>query len=316
MTNSTTVIGAGSVGLGVAASLALAGQKVTLLARSSSVAALKESDLTVSGLHGEHTVSAGTIRVEDSAAPSDAARGCDMLVVTTKALDLAGALRPFLTPGAKPKAILSMQNGLGPSETIRAEIGPDIPVFASVMMIGYERQGLSHVAITAAASPISTGPLLGDDPGPLESFVMSAQNGFLPIQVDPNIRETVFFKLLFNTCMNPTGALTGLTYGELVSNAHTLGLIENLAQETFAVLDAEAGYRPAKDASDYVHNILSPAVLAKSAGHRSSMVQDMESGRRTEIDTLNGAIAGLGRKLGIPTPTHDVIVALIKAQTG
>jgi len=89
-----TVIGAGSVGLAIAASLAVAGQRVTLLTRAGSVAALGDSAITVSGLHGDHTLPAGAVAIEDAACPSASARGCDMLVVTTKAHDIAAALAP------------------------------------------------------------------------------------------------------------------------------------------------------------------------------------------------------------------------------
>ena len=311
----TTVIGAGSVGLGVAASLAVAGQRVTLLTRADSVAALASSDITVSGLHGEHRLPAGTIAIADARRPPDAARACDMLVVTTKTYDLAAALQPFAEDGPRPSAVLAMQNGLGASETIRQAMGPAIPVYASAMMIGLERQGLGHVAIKAAASPILVGPLLGDDGAPLERFVAAAQPGFLPVKSDPRIRDTILFKLLFNTCMNPTGALTGLTYGELVTNPHTLGLIVRLADETLAVLAASDGYRPAASGAAYARDTLAPAVLARSSAHRSSMLQDIAAGRRTEIDSLNGAVARLGVEHAIPTPTHDALIALISART-
>lgn len=141
------------------------------------------------------------------------------------------------------------------------------------------------------------------------------QAGFLPIRVDPAMRDTILFKLLFNTCMNPTGALTGLTYGELVTHPATRGLIERLAEETLAVLAAEHDYRPAESGMAYARDRLTPIVLPRSAGHRSSMLQDIAAGRRTEIDSLNGAVARLGRNNGIATPTHDTLIDLIAARS-
>ncbi|MBY0330250.1 MAG: hypothetical protein K2X49_06230 [Acetobacteraceae bacterium] len=176
-------------------------------------------------------------------------------------------------------------------------------------------QGLAHVESKAAASPINTGPLLGDAVAPLEAFVAAAQAGFLPIRVDPAMRDTILFKLLFNTCMNPTGALTGPTYGELVTHPATRGLIERLAEETLAVLAAAHDYRPAESGMAYARDRLTPIVLPRSAGHRSSMLQDIAAGRRTEIDSLNGAVARLGRNNGIATPTHDALIDLIAARS-
>lgn len=313
---SATIVGAGSVGLGIAASLALAGQRVTLLARTDRVGPLRDADITVGGLLGDHRIPAGVVEIGDAAAPPDGARSCDMLVVTTKAHDVAEAVMPFVGSAARPTAVLSMQNGLGASERLRGVLGDGVPVYASAMMIGMERQGLAHVEVKAAASPLMTGSLLGDPLGPLEAFVAASEGGFVAVKVDPAIRETLYFKLLFNTCMNPTGALTGFTYGELVSNPDTRALIARLADETLAVFDADCGYRPAPDGTRYLQDMLAPAVLARSSGHRSSMVQDMDAGRRTEIDTLNGAVAAMGARLGIATPTHDAIISLIRARSG
>ena len=77
------------MGLALAASLARrGGQRVTLAARAGAVAALRDGGITVAGLHGDHTLPAGAIQVEDAARPSDAARGCDMLVVTTTSMGI------------------------------------------------------------------------------------------------------------------------------------------------------------------------------------------------------------------------------------
>ncbi|MGV8989533.1 MAG: ketopantoate reductase family protein [Cypionkella sp.] len=147
-----------------------------------------------------------------------------------------------------------MQGGLGAPETIRAVMGPAVPVYASAMMIGLQRQGQNHVAIKGAAGPILADPLLGDATGPLEAFVAAAQGGVLPMKVDPAIRNAIYTKLLFNTCMNLIGALTGMTYGELVPNPYTLGLIARLAEEAQAVLNADSGFRPATSGAAYARH--------------------------------------------------------------
>lgn len=113
-----TVIGGGSVGLGLAASLALAGAGVTLMVRAAAVEMLRSQAVTVSGLLGEHRVEPGRIAIEDADHPTRACLDCDVLVVTTKAYDVADALRPYAMPDApdRPRAILPMQNGLGSAE--------------------------------------------------------------------------------------------------------------------------------------------------------------------------------------------------------
>lgn len=311
-----TVIGGGSVGLGFAASFALAGARVTLMVRSASLEPLRSQSVTVAGMLGEHRIDAGRIAVEDADHPTQAARDCDVLVVTTKAYDVADALRPYAAPGlpGRPRAVLLMQNGLGSAEAARDVLGPDIAVFSTAMLIGLQRHGLNHVSVNAHSGPIRAGSLLGDDAQAIAPMLETAARGFLPMVHEPNIRHTILAKLLFNSCMNPTGALIGRNYGELLENEHSRGLIIHLADETLRVFAASNGYRPAENGRHYVEGTLIPVVIPRSASHRSSMVQDLDAGRRTEIDFLNGAIVRMGGEVRMDTPFHQSIVSLIHAR--
>jgi len=311
-----TIVGGGSVGLCLAASFALAGAKVTLMVRAAAIGPLRGQPIKVTGMLGEHRVEPGRIAIEDNAQPTDDCRDCDVLVVTTKAYDVAASLRPFVNAGSpkRPRAILLMQNGLGSAEAARATMGPGIPVFSTAMYIGMHRHGTNEVAVNAHSGPVRIGALLGEDPQAITAFIDVAGRGFVPLVFDPEIKSTIYTKLLFNSCMNPTGALTGRNYGELLENEHSRGLIASLADETLRVFAAGAGFRPAENGRHYVESFLVPLVIPRSAPHRSSMSQDLDSGRRTEIDYLNGAIAGMGRELGIDTPYHQAIISLIHAR--
>jgi 2-dehydropantoate 2-reductase len=311
-----TVIGGGSVGLGLAAHFATAGARVTLMVRRVSIEHLRNHAITVSGMLGEHSVEPGCIAIEDSDKPSDASLVCDVLVVTTKAYDVGNALRPYAngrSPG-RPGAILLMQNGLGSAETARDVMGPGIPIYCTAMLIGMQRKSPTHVSVNAHSGPVRVGALLGDDTKAIAAMLDLSKGGFLPLVYEPNIRHIILAKVLFNTCMNPTGALIGYSYGELLENQHSRHLITRLADETLQVFAASNDYRPAKSGRHFVEETLVPVVIPRSASHRSSMLQDLESGRRTEIDYLNGAVVEMGRKFGIDTPFHQSIVALIHAR--
>ncbi len=106
----------------------------------------------------------------------------------------------------------------------------------------------------------------------------------------------------------------GRSYGELLENAHSRGLIAHLADETLRVFASRSNHRPAENGVHNVEGTLIPVVIPRSAAHRSSMVQDLESGRRTEIDYLNGAIVRMGHEVGIDTPFRQSVVALIHAR--
>lgn len=309
------VIGGGSVGLAVAASFAQAGAAVTLLVREAAIAPLRDAAITVAGMLGEHRIAPGTIAIADAAAPPEAAMACDLLVVTTKAQDVAAALEPFARPGTpRPRAALMMQNGLGASELARAALGEGTAVYATAMLIGMHRHGLAHVEVNAYSSPVRCGPLLGDGVDALLPWVALSAQGFLPLVHAPDIREVILAKVLFNTCMNPTGAIMDRSYGALLENAHARHYVECLADETLRVFGAAYGYRPAADGMAYVRDVLFPIIFPRSAPHRSSMVQDLAAGRRTEIDFTNGAIIRLGQQHGIATPFHEVILTLVHAR--
>ena len=142
-------------------------------------------------------------------------------------------------------------------------VGPDVPLYSSAMMIGMVRQSPTSVEVTAQSSPILCGSLLGDTEDPLEDMLRVADQGFVPMAHDPSIRETIAFKLLFNSCMNPTGALTGQTYGELLENPASRELIVGLAEETLAAYAKAFDYRPADSGRHYVDDILSKIIFPR-----------------------------------------------------
>ena len=306
------VFGGGSVGLCLAASFATAGARVSLLVRHSSVEALSESAIEVSGLLGAHSIPLKAITICDAAKPTEDVLKSDMLVLTTKAYDVATALKPFAAQRSCP-AVLLLQNGMGSEEIARDVLGPDIPVYSSAMMIGMVRHAPAQVEVTAQSSPIFCGPLLSDDTGPLKRLMQIAERGFVPMALDDSIRDTISFKLLFNSCMNPTGAITKQSYGQLLKNTHSRDLIIGLADETLAVFADAYDYRPAKNGKHYVDEVLSSIIFPRAQGHHSSMLQDLKAGRRTEIDFLNGAISRLSSRVGLSAIRHDYIIQLIKA---
>lgn len=312
---SVAVFGGGSVGLCLAAHFAKAGARVFLLVRQSSMEAIRGRPIAVTGLLGDHSVPADAYTLCDAAAPTDEVLACDMIVMTTKAYDLEKALGPFAGNGRCP-AILLLQNGMGAAEIARDVVGADVAVYSSAMMIGMVRQSPTSVEVTAQSSPILCGSLLGDREGPLEDMLRIAEGGFVPMARDPSIRETIAFKLLFNSCMNPTGALTGKTYGELLETPESRDLIVGLASETLAAYAKAFDYRPADSGQHYVDDILSKIVFPRAQGHRSSMLQDLQAGRRTEVDFLNGAIIRLADAEGLPSARHRCISQLIKACEG
>ena len=311
------VLGSGSVGLAVAASYAHAGQAVTLLARGSAVSQLRQNGVTVSGVCGDHQIAPQRLKVSDVDAPDGQDLDCDVLVVATKAYQVRQALADLMQKargGLNPKAVLLLQNGWGSADEARAVLPPQVPVFSSIMMIGIERRSPVHVHVNVQASPIRVGTLTGAEPGLMQDAVLQGQAGFLPMTYEEPVAPAILNKFLFNTCLNAIGAITQMTYGELVSNEHTRKLVTQVADETIRVIRAESQHDLAADGRSYVEQTLTPFVLPKAAAHRSSMLQDVEAGRKTEIDYLNGAVVRLGQSHGIATPVNGAVASLVRAR--
>jgi len=317
----TTVLGSGSVDLAIAASYAVAGQRVTLLARGAAVPMLRENGIRVTGVCGEHRVEPQRLKVSDAEHPDPDDIACDVLVVATKAHQVGPVLQALMRKvhqaGAAPKAVLLLQNGWGSADEARVVLPAGVPVFSSIMMIGIERRSPTHVNVNVQASPVRVGTLFGAAPDAAQGMkdaVARGQAGFLPITYDDEIEPAILNKFLFNTCLNAIGAVTRMSYGELVSNAHTRRLITQLADEAIRVIAAERGVALAPDGTGYVEGRLTPFVLPKAAAHRSSMLQDVEAGRRTEIDYLNGAVVRLGGAHALATPSNDALACLVRAR--
>jgi 2-dehydropantoate 2-reductase len=312
-----TILGSGSVGLAVAASFAMAGQSVTLLARGTAVPLLREEGITVTGVCGDHRIGPDRLEVRDADGPDPQDIACDVLIVATKAYQVAAVLKRLMrNAGAAiaPKAVLLLQNGWGSADEARAAMPADVPVFSSIMMIGIERRSPTHVNVNVQASPVRVGSLFGAAPRGMKDAVARGQAGFLPITYEDEIEPAILDKFLFNTCLNAIGAITRMTYGELLSNEHARHLITQVADETIRVVLAERRLALASSGATYVDERLTPLVLPKAAAHRSSMLQDVEAGRRTEVDYLNGAVVRMGQAQGIATPANDAVASLVRAR--
>jgi 2-dehydropantoate 2-reductase len=122
----------------------------------------------------------------------------------------------------------------------------------------------------------------------------------------PDARGPQWTKVIFNSATSPLAALTGLPVGQVCTDAGLRPQVDRLVSEAVAVSD-RAGIvlpRPPEEAV--------AEAIAEAYGHKPSMLQDVLARRATEIGVLNGGISAEGRRLGVPTPLHDCMVALVR----
>jgi len=311
------VIGAGSVGLALAATLGQVGACVRVLTRSrDAAAAMRREGILRTGLFGDARLDASQLRVETDV---DSLRGSapDFILVCTKTTEsrsVARALSSIWRDLASEPRVVLFQNGWGNSEVF-AEHLPAPDVFCTSILVGFQRENLRSAAVTVHAKAIQVGSLFGASETAVAELAAAITRGGIPCEATPHVGRELWAKMLYNCALNPLGALLRVSYGALADSAHTRAVMDQVVGEVFAVMEACGHSTFWKTAADYLDSFYGE-ILPPTRAHESSMLQDLRAGRRTEIDALSGAIVRLGREHGISTPANDALATLIRAQDG
>ena len=307
------VFGAGAVGLGLASALhAAGGVRVRIVARPGVAAALRRHGLVRSGIFGEVFVPPGRLEIAGAASELSGPPADDVLVATKAFASDAAAAELAAAPqavGAGTRLVLC-QNGWGNAERFAARF-PAARVWNARVITGFRKPAPNHVDVTVHAEPVRIGSLFGESPLRVAPLCAALAKGGIPCEPSADIAADLWAKLLYNATLNPLGAILGASYGALGASEHTRGVMERLAHETFAVMQA-AGWRthwPSAAAwlADFSERLLPP-----TAAHESSMLQDLRAGRRTEIDAITGAVVALAERHGVDVPVSRSVLALVR----
>ena len=229
---------------------------------------------------------------------------CDFGIVATKAMHAASAIAATAHAFADG-AVATVMNGVGNEETLAAHVERVI-------------RGTTFPAGKLLEPGVVQWDVKGDttfgpfEPRPIplaaiEPLADACTRAGMPTAAVADARPGQWRKVIFNAATNPMGALTGLTHGRVCERPDLRSLVSGLVDEGKAVAAAQAITLDA-DPEELIDHAARPDV---AYGHKASMLQDVEARRPTEIDYLNGGIARFGRELGVPTPLHDTITALI-----
>ena len=307
----TLVIGMGAVGCAIAIATANAGMETTVVARGETAKAIRNNGLKRTGIFGEMTVSPECISVYENIAQIEAEY--DYIAVAVKTMankTVADELAENRNIIGKNGKIVLFQNGWGNDEPYLVHF-PASLVYNARVITGFERTDPWVTNVTVHNAPILLGSLHGQAVKGLEALAKAISDSGIPSEVSDELIQALWAKMLYNTTLNPLGAIMNMSYGELAGSVHLVGIMNRLIEETFAVMNA-AGYKTfwndAKEYQDVFYGKLVPDTFA----HRASTLQDIEKHQKTEIDTLNGCIQRIGEKYGVKTPTHDMIVELIR----
>ena len=296
------VIGAGAVGGYFGGTLARAGAPVVMIGRAAFVEAVKKNGLYLDTLQFKESV-----RVEVST-EMRAAREAEVVLFCVKTTDnaaTASELAPLLAPGA---IVASMQNGVDNAEQIHAASGV---------------RALSAVVYVAASVPepgrvkhVGRGDLVvGPRNAQTELFASLFERAGVPCRISDNITGELWTKLIANCALNAVSALGRAKYGQIAASADARKVVETVVDEVLAVARA-AGIQPPglEDPKAAIAGAFK--IATQMAEALSSTAQDLNRGKRTEIDSLNGYIARRGAALGVPTPINHALCTLVKLAEG
>jgi 2-dehydropantoate 2-reductase len=296
-----TVIGAGAMGSLFGALLHRAGTMVTLVdVRPDHVAALRKRDVIVEEPDGSRIAT----RVP-ATTDADEALAADLFVLFVKTPFTAAALKPFAGRIPARAMVLSLQNGIGNDEAIARALGRRVRI-----TLGVTAQAATSLGQTVVRHR-SSGPTIiglpdGQRPPELEAVAAAFSNAGIPTRTTRHVFEHIWQKLIVNVGINALTALTALPNGALFADAELAGLVRRLVSEASFVMRAEGVPAPPRDPVDFVR-----AVAEATKADRSSMLEDISAGRRTEVDAINGAIVRLGDRHGVDVTANRVVTALI-----
>ena len=298
------VVGAGAMGSLVAARLALASVPVVLLGRASShLAAIRRSGLCLEELDGS-TQSVPLAATDRLGTVADA----DVVVLLVKTWAIDEALAPLRSRLRPDAMVLTLQNGLGNGAAIRAALGEVTP---AEIVVGVTSQAALRVG-SGVVRHTGMGPtVIGREDGNVDAALTGVTDTLsiagLPTITVPDIERWVWRKLAVNAAINGLTALAGVQNGTIVEDLALREAAVVLADEVEAVARGH-GF----ELGDTVAAV--DEVATATATNRSSMLRDLESGVRTEVDAIHGAVVAAGEAVGIDAPANRVVAALIRAR--
>jgi 2-dehydropantoate 2-reductase len=296
------VVGAGPVGCIVAAFLAKGGKEVTLCdVVPDLIEPALDPGIVIEG--------AENIRQPVTRICSNIDRLADdppeVIFITVKANAnalIASAIEAFHNDGIY---VISWQNGID-TERVFSELLGNAAVMRAVVNYGCGLAAPAHVRMPFHHPPHYLQEL---DPAsrPAARGVAAVLTACgLPTEHTDQIVSMVWRKAILNACMNPVCAVTGVTMAQAMTDPIVFEIVDALVKECVKIARANEivlGWEFYPHAIDY---------MSKAGNHKPSMLMDIEAGRRTEVDFINGKFVEYGRRAGIDTPFNITLKALVK----
>jgi 2-dehydropantoate 2-reductase len=311
-----SVVGAGAIGGLVAAKLAAIGQEVSVVVRGAHLAAIREKGLR---LHEGSTERTFQVRATDKMSELGPQ---DLVVIGLKAHQVAGVAADIQGLYGPSTVVVTAQNGIpwwyfykigGPHEgTVLESVDPggviakNIDVDRVLGSIIYPAADIASPGVIrhVEGDRISLGAVDNSDSERLRSTAKLLRDAGFKVRVSTDLRSELWVKLWGNCTFNPISALTHATLVDLIQFPPTRALAERMMREAQEIGE-KLGVR-------FPVTLDKRIAGAEAVGkHKTSMLQDVETGRPLELDALVGSVLELGRITGVPTPNLTAVHACV-----
>lgn len=293
------VIGAGAMGCLFAARIALGGAQVMLVdVDEGRLAAIAREGIHLTDDAGERSVPIATGTAPDATGPFD------LILLFTKGMHSAAAIRSVAHLAASGAYVLTLQNGLGNPEII-AQVFPEVRILKGIAALPADLHGATRVS-SHGSGHVELGSMTSEGAEAAQAATALLTRSGFDARYSRDIDVAIWEKVAFNAALNALAAVTLQTNGGM-DNAPGRRIIAAMVDE--AVATAHAAQVPV-DRARIAASI--DFALTQHRGHQASMLQDRIAGRASEIESINGAVVARAATLGIATPVTATMTDLVR----
>ena len=307
------MVGAGAIGGITAALMTEQGYDVTLVSKYPELAGkISEKGLHIFGFCGDKR-----IKIPSVAHVHELVGLFDIIFIATKAtevIEAAQGIIPLLKPDSR---VVSMQNGIVEEELAKI-VGVDRTV-GCVVGFGATMIEQGVLEMTSRGEMI-VGYLDRDQDKALED-IAKMLGVVVPTIISKDILSNLYSKLIVNSGSSTLGVISGLTLGNMLKIRRARKIFLEIVREALSVADAmqlevisysgKVNWYKLVNGPQWLSHLLIRLYGLKYKRLKSSSLQSLERGKRTEVDIFNGYISGKGKDLGIETPVNDLLVKMV-----
>ena len=307
------IIGAGSVGIGIASSLLSQNANISIYALEKTAKAIKENGIKRTGLFTNYSFTKDEINVYENYEEMPK-NHFDFILICSKTIaneDIAYNLNKHRDILKKDAKLLILQNGFANDEYYLKYFDKS-EVYCARVITGFTRPERHISEVTVYTEPILLGSLQNQNPDCLKPIADMITDSGIKCEITYELDKYLWAKMLYNCALNPLGAILDATYGQLAENPYSKEIMDNIIDEIFNVINASP-YKTLWKTSDEYKKIFYSKLIPDTFNHYSSTHQDIKRKIKTEIDSLTGKVIELGEKYNVNVCYNRSIYNLIKS---